>query len=467
MSGVAPRAPSVIGAGQRQMLAVTGQLIAAIAVGVATAVGAYAVHPLLVPAAMLAAALVSCTLSRPEVGIAAWFALVPLGAIGALGQPPWLVSSLWALFLFIVAVGPGANLGSVARLPPLSLPILLLLVVTLIQSALTDTLSAAFPVVRVLVVGALMFFAIALLVRERRHFVWVLSGMAAGAGLVGAVALREWTVGGSTVGFITQSGELVGRVSGGFGQPNALAGFLVVLVPFCAAGAILARRGRVLLWAAAVLAVTGIYLSLSRGALLGLAVVPLAFLGLRRSLLVAPLLIVLAVAVTPNILRERFATASLQGSEAATRIDIWSTAVSIWEANPILGVGPGGFPAAYATVRVPGKQFLPSTQFEPPPHAHNIVLQFLSEQGLLGLTAFGLIMGLALHALTRVRRTADPWMKLSAAALLAALAAFTVHNMLDVTLLEGTGQEFWAILGLVSALAALTPRIGAQEGVRS
>jgi predicted cobalt transporter CbtA len=45
--------------------------------------------------------------------------------------------------------------------------------------------------------------------------------------------------------------------------------------------------------------------------------------------------------------------------------------------------------------------------------------------------------------------------------MLASLVALLIHNQFDVTLLEGTGMYFWALLGLLSAcLIRLDPPAG-------
>ncbi len=440
----------------RALAGMLGAGLGALGLGAAAALGAYAVHPLAVPAALMTAALATVTLRRPEVGIATWFVFLSLGTLGAFGDSPWVVSLGWAAFLFWVAIFRAPTKGSHGgELPPAALPLLGLLVLTGAQAVLTPSLEAAMPAVRVLVTGTLVFFAIALTVRTRSQVMWVLSGIAVQAAILGAVAVWEWRGGGSEVGFITDTGALVGRVTAGFGHPNALGGFLVLLVPLVAAAALLARRWRLAFAAATFLAVAGVYLTFSRGALLGLVTVPLVLLGFRRSLLAAPLLLVLALTATPDLLEERFATSSVQGPEAATRYDIWRTAASIWAADPVLGSGPGSFPERYATVRVPGKQYLPSTQFQPPPHAHNLGLQTLAEQGLIGLAALLAVLSTAVLTLIRARGSPERWVRVTALALLAALLAFAVHNVFDVTLLERGGQQVWALLGLASALGTV------------
>ena len=153
-------------------------------------------------------------------------------------------------------------------------------------------------------------------------------------------------------------------------------------------------------------------------------------------------------------MRERFATLTESGSEVATRVEFWSTAVTIWSEHPIAGVGLGGFPTAYAEARVPGRGFLPGTISKPPPHAHNLFFQELATEGLIGLVSIVIVLGAAIALAVRLRRRADPLARPIGSAALASVVAFLVHNQFDVTLLEGTGIYFWATLGLLSGVAA-------------
>jgi len=139
-------------------------------------------------------------------------------------------------------------------------------------------------------------------------------------------------------------------------------------------------------------------------------------------------------------------------------MDFWRTASAVWANHPVLGAGLGTFPTAYAEVRVPAKQFLADTVFKPPPHAHNLTLQLLAEQGLVGLVAFGAVFAAALHHGLALRRSSERWLEVLGTAMVAALAAFFVHNLFDVTLLERTGSYFWGVLGLLGALSAIDSR---------
>jgi O-antigen ligase len=413
-------------------------------------------HPLLVPALCLAAGLVVVTLARPELGVGAWFVMMPLSRLGALGDPPWIVGAAWAAFLFSLALARHSTANDRdSRFPPLTLLYLLFLLVTLVGALRSTDLGDALPAVRTTITGGFMFFAVAMLVRDRRGVMTILASVAFAASISGLAAVYEWETGGSTFGFITTSGALVARVAAGFGQPNQLAGFLIVLLPLILTGVFVARRGRLLFAAAGVIAVAGVYLSFSRAGLLAIVVIPFAFMGVRAALMLAPVTIVPLLILAPGLLRERFATLSSEGSELASRLDFWTTAWAIWQDHLVFGVGPGGFGDAYASARVPGKEFLPTTLFQPPPHAHNLELQFLAEQGIVGLGVFAAIIVLAVAALVRLRSDGERWVRMTARGLLAAFAALVVHNQFDVTLLEGTGEFVWGLLGLVAGLTLM------------
>lgn len=230
-----------------------------------------------------------------------------------------------------------------------------------------------------------------------------------------------------------------------------------MLLPLVAVGAMLYRRWWPLLLPAGALGLFALYISFSRAALIALAAAGLIMVRSRKGLLVVPLVVAAVVLGSPDLLRERFATLTSQGSEVATRVEIWTTAQSIWFANPLLGAGVGSFPVAYAESRTPGKRFLPHTAFEPPPHAHNVYLNLLSENGVLGLAVLLFLLAAAGVKTLSLRRSRDREVSLLASGLLAALVAFCVHNLFDVTLSDRkTGLFVWAVLGLVSALAAAT-----------
>lgn len=437
--------------------------LAAVGVGSAGALAAYAGQPLLVPALMVLGAAAAVTVSRVEVGIAVAFLLAPLNA-GLAGSRAWMPAAVWIAFLLAVSLS-GRTEGDELRLPPLGPLVLGFLAVTLLSVTQAAHPGAATSFLRTTATGIALFFVIARTVRTRRQASWVFGGAVAGGALIGLYATSLYLRGApSSVGFITASGRLIPRVTAGFGQPNQLAGFLALVVPLAIAGVVFSRRGRLAYGLAAATALIGVYASFSRGALVALAVVPLIFLGRGRSWLFVPLLGLALVAGTPSLVRERFAAGGGGGAEVAGRADFWRAAVHIWGDHPVLGVGPGEFGETYAGTRVPGgKNFLQATSFEPPPHAHNLELNLLAEQGLVGLVAFAACFVAGVRLALRLRRSADRWAAMAGSGLLGALAVLAVHNQVDVTVVEATGVYFWAILGLLSALTTMNAA-GAAQG---
>lgn len=425
----------------------------AVVVGGTFALSAYSVHLLAVPLALLMAALAIVSLSRPEIGLAVAFLLLSLNS-GMISGQPWLPGTAWTGFLLVASLTGRRRSGTGLTAPGLAA--LAFGLVVMLGLVLSGDPGPAVPVLRSVTTGVVLLFLVSSQVRTREQVQWVTGGLVGAAGLIGGYATWQYLRGSdSSVGFITDTGELVSRVTAGFGQPNQLAGFLVLLVALAAGGALLPGSRRALYAVAVAVSVVGVYASFSRGALLGLAVLPLVFLGRRRALLLAPLLLVAFLVATPGLARERFETLTQGGGEVADRVDFWRTAGSLWADNPLFGVGPGGFGEAYAEARVPGKRFLPATTFKPPPHAHNLELNLLAEQGVVGFLSFAVVFGLALRDSVRLQRATARWISVMGKALAASLLAFAVHNQFDVTLVEATGTYFWGLLGLLGALTVI------------
>jgi O-antigen ligase len=455
MSAAAPREGRALARGAA---ATVLPLLGAAALGAVYAYSAFGFNPLLLPAAVAMVALAAVSLTRPEIGVAAGLLLLPLGRLGVTGNPPWAVPALWSTWLFVLALRPSSVEGrAVGRLPRGGIVVLIFLGVTLIAFAIAPVARGAFPILRTDVTGLMLFYAIARLVRTRPQVMWTLAGAVASATIVAGAALFALYTGRTgSVGFLTSTGDLVNRLTvGTFTQPNSLGGFLVLLAPFALAAALVERRGRLVSLGALLVISIGVYETFSRGALMGLAAVPFVFLRGRRLLFVVPLVVVAVLVVTPGLVTERFATVNQSGGDLATRQDFWNAGLHIWADNPVLGVGLGGFPNAYSQARVPAKQFLPDSVLEPPPHAHNLFIQMLAEQGVLGLLALLAVLGVAVRMALELRRHAERWLRVMGSGMLAALVAFLIHNMFDVTLVQETGIDFWALLGLLSALTAI------------
>jgi len=430
----------------------------AVVVGAVYPVTASLVSPVALPAVGVAILLFVISLRRPGVGVAVAFVLASLTP-GLAGSRSWVPGVVWTATLVAVlaASRPALRAGEpAASLPPLGLPVLLYGGTMMAAYAVSPAPELGFHLLRNAVAGILLFLVASTSLRSWQDITTALRGTSLSALIVGGLACLQYLRGASTgIGFVTSSGVLVARETAGFIHPNLLGGFLVALVPLAAGAAIIDRPWRLVHVTGLVLALGGIYLSFSRGAILAVLLMPLLLLrGRWIALLVPAALITLAVGVPP-VMTERFALGGQDGGQIAGRRDIWSTAGSIWIERPLLGTGLGGFPGAYAAVRVSGKQFLPDTRFQPPPHAHNLELQLLAEQGLVGFCAFGAVVVTTGRHVRRLRSSRSRRQAALGAALLAWLAGILLHNLFDATLVENAGVQFWGVLGLLSAAIRL------------
>lgn len=258
------------------------------------------------------------------------------------------------------------------------------------------------------------------------------------------------------------------RLSGIFGANNLKLGpTLAVLSPFVLAAA-RERFGRRGLVAAFVFALVPILLAGERAGWLMYALVALAFLWREArsplrfagwsagaaALAAVPVLVALHVSPALDARVERSLRA-LQGTEAAVdyassgrSMHIWPTALRMIEAHPVNGVGVRAFRYAYAQYAAAGDTFVNADSDEGALHAHQIVLEVLSETGAIGLAFW--IAGFAFA--WRDWRRADAVARTRAFAPALALAVMTFPFDTHLAFYSAWwGLVFWWLLALYCA----------------
>jgi len=150
---------------------------------------------------------------------------------------------------------------------------------------------------------------------------------------------------------------------------------------------------------------------------------------------------------------------ALQGSEqavdtaAAGRLRIWGTAVRMIRAHPIAGVGVRGFRYAYPVYAEAGDAFVDPRTQEGAAHAHQIVLEVLSETGAVGLALWIGAVFAAIAAWRRAGAAARERARAPALALAAMCFPLDTHLAFYSA---WWGLLFWWLLALYCA--ALTER---------
>jgi O-antigen ligase len=257
-----------------------------------------------------------------------------------------------------------------------------------------------------------------------------------------------------------------GRVEGTLGSANTAASYFVVMLPVVL-GVLLTEwpaRYRMLAVLALFLGAVGLVLTMSRGGWLS-AAMALTFLCVaawrrgRLSLLVPAALLLSGLSVF--LLFSQMITERLSQDDrgaALSRLPLMSMSFRMFEAAPLLGVGPNNQTVAmrpYAQSAAFRGGFIYVV--------HNRYLQVMVETGIVGLLAFLFFLLSTLRCGWRawIRDTGN----LSAVALglTAGLLGVLIHMNMDTFSGRFQVQQLWLVAGLMIALARLTAAAGGRQ----
>jgi O-antigen ligase len=242
---------------------------------------------------------------------------------------------------------------------------------------------------------------------------------------------------------------------------NAVSLYLIPLVAMAAA-LLVHGRGRIERWASGLflaVALPACLLSFSRGGYLALAAVGLGLAFSHRwAKVLVPGVVVAAVAVSQvPLIRDRIAYElhAIPGNTLDYRIRLWGQTLRMMSHHPVLGIGLSYYQQAM------GPYWQDLTKVIYP---HNIVLNFWTVTGLLGLVAFGWLIVRAFRLGWRGwQRDAAGWRPYDLGVMLV-LIGIVVHGLVDVPFFKNDlSLEFWALLGILWA-AYRWGRIGDHGG---
>jgi O-antigen ligase len=123
------------------------------------------------------------------------------------------------------------------------------------------------------------------------------------------------------------------------------------------------------------------------------------------------------------------------------RMAHWQAALSMWRARFWLGVGFGGYEAAYPDYRLINWPIALG-------HAHNYYLNLLAETGVVGLAAYLVLLGSVFGGLFRALRRTSGWEQGLVVGLIGAWTHFLVHNLVDNILVNNVHLHLGVILAL-------------------
>ena len=459
------RIPASAGGLAQDVLARPGEplvfaaLLAASAVAAALlTIVAYLSSPIVAVGLPAVAAIAALVFWRPMAGVYLAVLAIPLERIAVPAGGAAEVTPAKGLLLLVATAATVRWVmdGGAAQPRKMWIPFAGLLLVMAIGISFAED---SFVVVK-LTVQWTAFLIVAMLVgsADREQLERVFMAVALAGGILGAVAMAT---SGEQV-LVEGGAAATGRAQASFDHPALLAFFLVLAFPPATALALHGRRLALRpVWAVcAGLCGAGIAFSLTRGAILALALSLLVLLFLpafRRWAVVA--LAVLAVFAAFNaraiedspqleVIGQRLSTITeTQATASNQRPYIWSKTPSMIADHPFFGVGAGNFPfwaPRYAIVGYDGAPFV---------HAHNVLLTIAAENGIIGLAlllAFGVaVVVVGLHALLRGKKS--PHYAFAVAAAASVMGAFST-GLFDSP--PTTVVIMGAILILIGCLAA-------------
>lgn len=331
--------------------------------------------------------------------------------------------------------------------------------------------------------GVLLALLIANAVRTRREVILAVTAVVAAAAAMGAITLLQQLLGPESHTFggfgqlasamVDEGGRRELRLAGPIGETNRFAQVMAVVIPLAAGLAMTAKgRKKWLFSAAALLIVGGMALAYSRGAIVALALaVPFALLFrfVRVQHLVLTLGLGFCVLLALPHYAERvlsigevavsslgFGPVGLRNADGASRgrLTEMKSAGLVFADQPILGAGPGLAPLYYPEYApVVGGKVRPGTR-----RSHNLFLQLAAETGLVGLSAFFLVVGLAFLDLEGARRRLERSDRVLWSIVCGLELALIISLTTSLFLHAAYIRYFWILLGLSAA-------VGVQRGL--
>jgi O-antigen ligase len=292
-----------------------------------------------------------------------------------------------------------------------------------VASALFSTLpSRSLPQVKGLGTFALIAVTPALL--RKREDVAALVGLWRITALyLVARGILEWLAGSNTTG---------SRITGGLSVYMTYAELLMTFTLLFAALALdRAReaRARALDGALACLAATGVALSLTRSAYLGVLVgIALVFAAMRPRLLLAiPAAALVLAVVVPASVRSRVASSfDANDPSRSDRLLMWRAGAAMIADRPLFGLGPKRVKDLYPVYRRPG-YVLPN-----PGHLHNNAITIAAETGVPSALAYlAFVAAFFVQSARRLRATRDGFTRAVTAGAIGVMAALFVSGFFE------------------------------------
>lgn len=252
----------------------------------------------------------------------------------------------------------------------------------------------------------------------------------------------------------------------GLGQYNTFAGYLVSIIPISLAGYFCkkGKKEKTLYFVSSIFLIICLFMTQSRGGVLALfGVLSIIVLRIYKKNIMRILqtfiiafsigltILVVSSAIFPlfvNIIELRIKSFGLHDTAMWSRVQLFYSAINMIKTHPILGIGLGNYLLAYHKY---GTLIMPPFIFG---SAHNIFLQVLAEQGIIGFVLFYGIIFLTIHNLWIILNKSPgenyDWWCLG---LIGSICGVLIHGFVDSIFHQRPfSLLFWSLIGLSYAV---------------
>jgi len=298
-------------------------------------------------------------------------------------------------------------------------------------------------------------------IKDKPHFKRIAIAVACAISFIGIDALWQIFTGKDFIhGNSIQGAIGIARATASFPGCNGLGVYLTALTPFIAGLALFCPQpsAKLFFTLAALIGSAGVYLSLSRGAGIGLFIA-VFFLGLiKKSKFIISILILLLLIypfVMPKNIKDWAKNANYNPIILLTdevRVGIYRNTLHMIARHPFIGVGINTFSRTYGEYRTAEVEAANPTADGY--YAHNNFLHMAGEMGLLGLGVFMIFLLVTLRSIwISFRRYTDPFLKACAISVFAAIIAYLINGLTETSLYYSRiVMIFWFLIGLGLAL---------------
>ena len=330
--------------------------------------------------------------------------------------------------------------------------------------------NASFQGIIKLIKYILIFLVCSEEIRDKKHISRIIIAICSGVCLVAVDALWQMVFGYDFIRHnAMQSAVGLPRPTAAFPNPNVFGIYMAALTPLIFGLTFFYFKGKskLLMLIVSVLSLLGVYLSLSRGAGLGvyLAILFLSIANKKKLLtsVLAGILIVFPFVMPKNI--KQWAKEVNYNPVVfmcnQDRISIYNNAINMIKHHPFIGVGLNTFSKNYGKYKTAQAEKYAHTADTI--YAHNIYLQMAGETGLLGLAAFLLFLFQVFRqAFNTSRELNDKYLKIIGLSLVACVIAFLVNGLTETSLYyPRVVMVFWYLIGVslsLNRLAKGSPR---------